>query len=126
MCSVVGVGAGAAAALTAGKTRAGHACHLPRDVQHAVLPDDVPARVRADLGAAMTSDVDLSEIVMALYAAGGQIAGMVSGKVHHAQPIDWPRVLTLAEVVRVNAATLALLAEREIEQQAVQASLGLL
>lgn len=81
----------------------------------------------------MTSDVDLSEIVMALYAAGGQIAGAVSGKVHHARPVDWPLILTLAEIVRVNAATLALLAEREIEQtsassvepQAVQASLGL-
>lgn len=73
----------------------------------------------------MTNDVDLSEIVMALYTAGGEIAGTVSGHIHHAQPIDWPLVLTLAEIVRVNAATLALLAEREIEQQAVQASLGL-
>lgn len=32
----------------------------------------------------MTDDVDLSEIVMALYAAGGKIAGMVSGHIHHA------------------------------------------
>ena len=63
----------------------------------------------------MTSDVDLSEIVMALYAAGGQIAGAVSGKVHHARLIDWPLVLTLAEVLRINAATLALTAEHQIE-----------
>lgn len=71
------------------------------------------------------NDTDLNEIVMALFAAGGQIAGMVSGKVHQAQPAGWPRVLTLAEVVRVNAATLALTAEQQIEQQAVQASLEL-
>lgn len=74
----------------------------------------------------MNDDVDLSDIVMALYAAGGRIAGVVSDHIHHVQPADWPLVLTLAEIVRVNAATLALLAEREIEQQAVQASLGLL
>lgn len=71
------------------------------------------------------SDTDLNEIVLALYAAGGQIAGMVSGQTHHARPIDWPAVLTLAERIRLNAATLALTAEQEIEQQAVQASLGL-
>ena len=73
----------------------------------------------------MTDDVDLSDIVMALYAAGGQIAGVVSDHIHGVQPIDWPLVLTLAEIVRVNAATLALLAEREIEQQDARASLGL-
>ena len=81
----------------------------------------------------MNDEVDLSDIVMALYAAGGRIAGVVSDHIHGVQSIDWPLVLTLAEIVRVNAATLALLAEREIEQtsassvepQAAQASLGL-
>ncbi len=96
----------------------------PTNVQPDVLPDGPPRALRVESVAAMT-DIDLNEIVMALHAAGGQIAGAVSGKVHHAQPIDWPLVLTLAEVVRINAAILALTAEREIEQRAIQASLGL-
>lgn len=68
---------------------------------------------------------ELVEMALSISAAGGAIADAVKKQVYHTHGIDWPLLLTLAEVLRINAAALALLAEREIEQQAVQASLGL-
>lgn len=68
---------------------------------------------------------ELVDIALSISAAGGAIADAVKKQVYHAHGIDWPQLLTLAEVLRINAAALALLAEREIEQQAAQANLGL-
>lgn len=75
LCSVVGGRAfGRAAAPAAGETRAGDARHLPRDVQRHVLPDDVAARVRSKLGAAMNQEVELIEMALSISAAGGAVA----------------------------------------------------
>ena len=116
MCSVVGVGAGAVAAPTAGKTRTRHACHLPRDVQHAVLPDHVPARVRLASVAAM-KNADLVNTALDVSAAGGAVADAVKKQVFHGHGVDWRQLAALAESLRVNAEALALVAERQIELQ---------
>lgn len=73
----------------------------------------------------MTQEIDVIELALSISAGGGAIADAVKKQVYHAHGVDWPLLLTLAEVLRINAATLALTAEREIEQQAVQAGLGI-
>lgn len=70
----------------------------------------------------MMGDADLVDMALSISAAGGAIADAVKKQVYHAHGVDWALLLTLAEVLRINAATLALTAEREIEQQAVQAA----
>jgi hypothetical protein len=72
-----------------------------------------------------TEPASLLDVALSLSAGSGAVADSVKKALFHNHGVDWPLLLTLAEVVRVNAETLALLAEREIEQQAVQASLGL-
>lgn len=74
-------------------------------------------------------EATLIDMALSISAAGGAIADAVKKSVFHAHGVDWALLLTLAEVLRINAATLALTAEQQIEQQieqqAVQASLGL-
>ena len=127
MCSVVGGRAfGRASTPATGQTRAGDTRHLQGDVFGAVLSDDVPAGLRAGVGAAMSEPLETTLIDMALSisAAGGPIHA-VKKQIYHSHGVDWALLLTLAEVLRINAATLALTAEQQIEQQAVQTSLGL-
>ena len=73
----------------------------------------------------MNQEVELIEMALSISAAGGAVADAVKKQVYHAHGVDWTTLLTLAEVLRINAATLALTAEQEIEQQAVQGSLGI-
>lgn len=73
----------------------------------------------------MNQEVELIEMALSISAAGGAVADAVKKQVYHAHGVDWPQLLTLAEVVRINAATLALAAEQEIEQQGAQGSLGI-
>lgn len=127
LCSVVGGRAfGRASTPATGQTRAGDTRHLQGDVFSAVLSDDVPAGLRAGVGAAMSEPLETTLIDMALSisAAGGPIHA-VKKQIYHSHGVDWALLLTLAEVLRINAATLALTAEQQIEQQAVQTSLGL-
>lgn len=65
----------------------------------------------------MIQDADLVDMALAISAAGGAIADAVKKQVYHGHGIDWALLLTLAEVVRINVAALAMTAEREIEHQ---------
>ncbi len=73
----------------------------------------------------MIQDADLVDMALSISAAGGAIADAVKKQVFHGHGVDWPQLLTLAEVLRINAATLALAAEQEIEQQGAQGNLGI-
>ena len=73
----------------------------------------------------MIKDADLVDMALSISAAGGAIADAVKKQVYHGHGVDWPLLLTLAEVVRINAATLAMTAEQQIEQQAAQGNLGI-
>ncbi len=57
-------------------------------------------------------------MALAISAAGGAVADAVKKQVFHAHGVDWPLLLTLAEVLRMNAAALALLTEQQIERDA--------
>lgn len=66
------------------------------------------------------TETELIDMALAVSAASGAVADAVKKAIFHGHGIDWPLLLTLSEVLRVNAATLALLAEREIERGQVQ------
>ena len=63
----------------------------------------------------MIQDADLIDMALSIGAAGGAVADAVKKGIYHGHGIDWPLLLTLAEVLRINAATLALTAEHQIE-----------
>lgn len=77
------------------------------------------------LGFAMNIEFELVNIALALSASSGAIADTVKKQIYHNHGVDWALLLTLAEVLRINAVTLVKLAESQIEQQAAQTSLGL-
>ena len=66
----------------------------------------------------MIKDADLVDMALSISAAGGAIADAVKKAIFHGHGVDWPQLLTLAEVVRINTATLALLAEQQIDRAA--------
>ena len=66
----------------------------------------------------MNQEVELIEMALSISAAGGAVADAVKKQVYHAHGVDWTTLLTLAEVLRINAATLALLAEQQIDRAA--------
>lgn len=66
----------------------------------------------------MIKDADLVDMALSISAAGGAVADAVKKQVYHAHGVDWPQLLTLAEVVRINAATLAMTAEQQIDRAA--------
>ena len=71
------------------------------------------------------TETELIDMALAVSAASGAVADAVKKAVFHAHGVDWPLLLTLAEVLRVNAATLAMTAEQQIEQRAAQGSLDI-
>ena len=73
----------------------------------------------------MIQDSDLVDMALSISAAGGAVADAVKKGIFHGHGVDWQLVLMLAEAVRLNAATLALVAEQQIEQQAAQGNLGI-
>ena len=68
----------------------------------------------------MNTETELIDMALAVSAASGSVADAVKKAIFHNHGIDWPLLLTLAEVLRVNAATLALLAEQQIERGHVE------
>ena len=62
----------------------------------------------------MTNDHLLSAL-FGLIATTGAVADMVKKHRYHGHPMDWRTMLVLTETVRLEAANLALIAERELE-----------
>lgn len=63
----------------------------------------------------MNTETELIDMALSISAAGGAIADAVKKQIYHSHGVDWALLLTLAEVLRINAATLALTAEHQIE-----------
>lgn len=56
----------------------------------------------------MNTETELIDMALAVSAASGSVADAVKKAIFHNHGIDWPLLLTLAEVLRVNAAVLGL------------------
>lgn len=65
----------------------------------------------------MTTEQALIAATLAISAAGGAIADAVKKQVFHAHGVDWRTLAILAEALRIEAATLALLAEQQIDAE---------
>lgn len=72
----------------------------------------------------MNTETALITSALAVSAAGGAVADAVKKQVFHAHGVDWHLLATLAEALRIEAATLALLAEMQIEQGLSNVTLG--
>lgn len=65
----------------------------------------------------MNTETALITSALAVSAAGGAVADAVKKQVFHAHGVDWHLLATLAEALRIEAGTLALLAKQQIDAQ---------
>jgi hypothetical protein len=70
------------------------------------------------------AQIALLSIVLGISASSGAVADAVKKGIFHGHGVDWRQLATLAEAVRVNAAMLALLAEREADEGLSSVTLG--
>lgn len=70
-------------------------------------------------------EAELVDLALSISAAGGAVADAIKKAVYHGHNLDWAMLMTLAEELRLNADTLALAAEHQIDLASAQASLGL-
>lgn len=65
----------------------------------------------------MNTETALITSALAVSAAGGAVADAVKKQIFHAHGIDWRLLATLAEALRIEAGTLARMAEQQIDAQ---------